>query len=91
LEVVDRTAELAALKNDIRRVVAVSLSVDAAALTDDSGPQSLEAWDSIAHLRLLLEIELEFHVRLTLLQMTQAKTITELADAVSDARNNHGG
>lgn len=46
----------------LRDVFASVLGVDGAALGDEDSPDTIAAWDSIAHIQLLMAIEAEFGV-----------------------------
>ncbi|MBL9121941.1 MAG: acyl carrier protein [Phycisphaerae bacterium] len=45
------------LSNEIRRIASDVLGVPAGQLTDASSPESVESWDSVAHLSLVLALE----------------------------------
>jgi acyl carrier protein len=63
----------------VRRVVADVLGVDAATLSDDSNPDTVPSWDSLAHLNLVVALEQEFGVALSpddVLEMMSMKLIT---------------
>jgi len=63
----------------VRRVVADVLGVDAAMLSDDSNPDTIPSWDSLAHLNLVVALEQEFGVALSpddVLEMMSMKLIT---------------
>jgi acyl carrier protein len=47
------------------RTIAAVLGVDAEAIDDASSPETLESWDSLNHLNLVMAIEEEFNVELT--------------------------
>ena len=49
----------------IFRTVADVLGVDESALNDRSSPETIEAWDSLNHLNLVMALEAEFDVRLS--------------------------
>src|ERR1700722_2558298 len=50
-------------------IVAAALRVPASALTLQTGPGDLEAWDSLAQLNVVAEIEVEFGVSIPIEQM----------------------
>lgn len=49
----------------LRYVIASVFQIDAAAISEDSSVDSIEAWDSLTHLNLVLALEQEFDVSLT--------------------------
>ena len=63
-------------------VAADVFGVPAAALTADSSSESVEAWDSISHLNLMLAVEQAFGVRIEPDQMVELTSIGGIATAV---------
>jgi acyl carrier protein len=51
------------LDSRLRGVFAAVFPVDGLALTDSDSPETIEGWDSLAHLNLLLTVESEFGVQ----------------------------
>lgn len=51
------------------------LGVDAGSLSDDSSPETVERWDSLAAMRLVAAIEEEFHTRLSTTEIMKMRTI----------------
>ena len=47
---------------ELRSVVAGVLGVEPSALSDESGPANIDAWDSLAHLTLITAVEENFGV-----------------------------
>jgi len=57
------TASLAATRERVIRIVGQIMGVAPDALDDASSPESVAAWDSLKHMRLVLALEEEFDVR----------------------------
>ena len=51
------------LSNEIRRIASDVLGVPAGQLTDASSPETVESWDSVAHLSLVLALEQAVNVQ----------------------------
>lgn len=51
-------------------------------LTLETGMGDIEAWDSLGHLRLMMEIEQEFGVRFSTNQLRQLTSLAEIQDAL---------
>lgn len=51
------------LDERLRGVIAAAFGVDAAKLGDQDSPRTIEAWDSVNHMHLILALEAEFGVR----------------------------
>ena len=49
----------------LKEVLARVLNVEISAITDDASPDTIESWDSLRHMNLVLAIEEEFGVELT--------------------------
>ena len=59
-------------------IVAAALRVPASALSLETGPGDLEAWDSLAQLNVVSEIEAEFSVSIPIEQMGEIRHIRDL-------------
>ncbi len=53
-------------------------------LTDDDGPGSVEAWDSLAHIRLIHALESRFDVRLPDSALLEQQTVASLKRLVAE-------
>jgi len=60
--------------------------VPAAELSDSSSSETIEAWDSISHLNLMLAVEQAFGVRIEPEQMVELTSIARIANAVLKLR-----
>lgn len=63
-------------------------------LTLETGMGDIEAWDSLGHLRLMMEIEQEFAARFSTEQLRQLTSLAEIQEALliverNEARLNH--
>lgn len=57
------------------KIFAEELDVDAAELNDDSSPDNVASWDSLAAMRLVAAIESEFDVRLSTKEIMKMRSI----------------
>jgi len=73
----------AAVLDEIRQTVADVFFVDAEAVTAESSPESIPAWDSIGHLNLILALEQRFGVTFDPEQIAQLTSVQAFAAAVS--------
>jgi acyl carrier protein len=51
-------------------------------ITRQSQPSSVEGWDSLAHMNLLVAIEQEFGVSFTLAELEQMKSVGDMVDLI---------
>ena len=51
-------------------------------LTDQTGPDDIDDWDSLAHISLIAAVENEFGIRFNIKTALPLKTAGEIADAV---------
>ena len=58
-------------------IVAAVLRVPTSALTLETGPGDLEAWDSLAQINVVSEIEAEFGVSIPIEQVTEIRHIRD--------------
>ena len=67
----------------IRRMAAEVLDVPLDTLTADSSTDTVESWDSVQHLNLILEVEQNFGVQADLEHMDQLQSLGAIAEWVS--------
>ena len=64
------------------QVAADVFGVPAAALSAESSPESVETWDSISHLNLMLAVEQATDVRIDPERMAELTSLSKIAEAV---------
>lgn len=67
----------------VRRMAAEVLDVPLDTLTADSSADTVESWDSVQHLNLILEVEQNFGVQADLEHMDQLQSLGAIAEWVS--------
>ena len=70
----------------LRRVREIASDVLQADVTGESSPETVESWDSVHHLNLVLALEEEYGFEFSPEEMDQAKTVGSLALVVSARR-----
>jgi acyl carrier protein len=70
----------------LSRVREIACDVLQAEVTADSSPETVESWDSVHHLNLVLALEEEYGFEFSPEEMDQAKTVGSLALLVSARR-----
>jgi acyl carrier protein len=68
--------------HQIREIAADILSVDAENLTADSAPETLDAWDSVQHLNLIVAVEHRFDLQFDPEEIDMMRTIGAIAGMV---------
>lgn len=63
------------MSDRLTELFADELSVEVAELNDDSSPDSVESWDSLAAMRLVAAIETTFSVRLSTKEIMKMRSI----------------
>ncbi len=74
------------MRERIREMIATVFEVPVEQIPSDASSQTVEGWDSLRHLELMLELEMAFGVRLP------ADEVPELVSvgAIEDALREHG-
>ena len=70
----------------LSRVLEIATDVLQAGVTPESSPETIESWDSVHHLNLVLALEEEYGFEFSPEEMDQAKTVRSLALLVSAKR-----
>ena len=65
--------------SQVRGIAADIFQVDPAALTSGSSPQSIEIWDSVQHLNLVMALEEKFDIQFEPDEMDRMKSIGQIA------------
>ncbi len=66
------------MKEKVLQIVSQVMDVPAEQVNELSGPQNIEAWDSLNHMNLILALEEEFGIRFSdeqIMRMLDIKTI----------------
>ena len=72
----------------LKEVISNVLGVSIDAINDKSSPDSIDKWDSLSHLNLVMAIEAEFDVELTPEDSMDMLSVKLIRMIVSDALNN---
>jgi len=70
----------------LSRVLEIATDVLQAGVTPESSPETVESWDSVHHLNLVLALEEEYGFEFSPEEMDQAKTVGSLALLASARR-----
>jgi acyl carrier protein len=70
----------------LNRVQQIASDVLLTDVTADSSPETVESWDSVQHLNLILAIEEEYGFQFSPEEMDGAKTVGQIAGMVSARR-----
>ena len=68
------------MKNKLFEVISKVMQVPIGEINEDSSPDTLEKWDSLKHINLILALEEEFNVQFTdaeIVEMVSVETIME--------------
>lgn len=74
---------VASLTSDVLRVIAGALEIPANELSLDSSMETIERWDSLHHLNVIMDLEQEFQITLDaddVLQMNSVRKIVEMLE-----------
>ena len=70
----------------LNRVREIAGDVLESPVSPDSTPDTVEAWDSVRHLNLMLALESEYGFELSPEEMDEAKSIGQIAQLVASKR-----
>lgn len=71
------------MSNSLLDIVANIMEVEATQIDDDSGPETIENWDSFRGLILFEELESKFNVKFTLNELLNVKKIKDIKNILS--------
>jgi acyl carrier protein len=70
----------ASMTERVRGIASDVLEVPVAQIAPESSPQSIETWDSVRHLNLVLALEQEFNLQFDPEEIDQMKDIQHIVD-----------
>jgi acyl carrier protein len=68
----------------VRQVAADVFGTSPEKITADSSPQTIDTWDSVQHLNLVLALEQEMNVRIDPEEIERMKTIGDVIELVKE-------
>jgi len=72
------------MEEKVLNVVSQVLGIPVDTITDDSSPESIEAWDSLKHMNLVLALEEEFGIRFSDERIVAMLSVRSIKDAVAE-------
>jgi acyl carrier protein len=75
------------LLDRVRGIAADVLEVPITQVTPDSSPETLETWDSVHHLNLVLALEQEFNLQFEPEEIDQLDNVGEIVTVISRKQN----
>lgn len=66
----------------VEEILAKVLGINAASITDETGPDNTSAWDSFNGLILVTELEKNFNVKFTLDEVVAVKNVADIKTAL---------
>jgi acyl carrier protein len=72
----------AALEDKLLKVLSSILSVPRESLTQDSSRKTVEAWDSLKHMYVMLALEEEFRIQFSDREIASLDTVSSLVEAI---------
>ena len=70
------------LDKRLAQIIATTFNTSPEGLTPETGPDALKAWDSVGHLKLILELEAEFGIRFRSTEIPSLLSAGKIQDAL---------
>jgi len=70
--------------SDVRSLVADILGTSVDLVNDDSGPSTIEQWDSLAHITIAAAVEEKFGVNIEMGDLVNIKNFSQLVKIIQD-------
>ena len=64
--------------NDLYKIIAKVFSISESDVSDESGPENIESWDSFNGLVLVDELESHFNVKFTISEIIDVKNVADI-------------
>ena len=59
------------METEIKEIMARILDIPAAQINEETSPETVESWDSLRHMNLIMALEEEFGIRFTDIQIVE--------------------
>ena len=66
----------------LRKTFAKVFEMEEEEITDESSPETVVLWDSLRHLKMVMEIESVFHIKLTMKEIRSMATFARIREVV---------
>lgn len=73
------------IQKRLRKTIAAVFELEESTLPPNPTPQSIERWDSLGHLQLIIAVEEEFNVRFMMERIPQLTSLELLSSEISSA------
>ena len=66
------------MSNDLYKIISRVFSISESEISDESGPKTIESWDSFNGLVLVDELENHFNVKFTISEIIDVKNVADI-------------
>ena len=66
------------MTSEVYEIIARVFSIPVSQVTDESGPENVESWDSFNGLVLVDELESHFNIKFTISEITDVKNVSDI-------------
>tara|TARA_B100001540_G_C15762812_1_gene622497 strand:+ start:1023 stop:1256 length:234 start_codon:yes stop_codon:yes gene_type:complete len=66
------------IENDVYKIISKVFGLDQSQITDESGPENIESWDSFNGLVLVDELENHFKIKFSISEITDVKNVADI-------------
>ena len=70
------------MNSRIKNIISKILSISTDDIQDDSSSDSLQAWDSLGHMKIVLALEEEFDIRFDEVQITEMTSVSKICQTI---------
>ena len=75
---------MTAILTEVKNVIASTFEIPAERVADDSSSQSIEQWDSVGHINLVMALEQKFAVSLTMDEIMHLHDVGAICRAIAE-------
>ena len=71
------------MESKLRKVFSKAFEMEEEEITDETSPETVVLWDSLRHLKMIMEIESAFHMKLTMKEIRSMVTFARIREVVT--------
>lgn len=76
------------IENKIKKVMSTIFNIDLNEISDNSSPNNIDKWDSMAHMNLIVELEKEFDLLFDANEITEMINFKSIMLIINSKKNN---
>lgn len=71
------------MENKIKNVMSIVFGIDSSEINNETSPDSIDKWDSLSHMNLIVALEEEFNIEFEVEEISELMNIKSILEIIS--------